>query len=404
MKIDIDVPVVVRGCVGRASYRYNLATVPREFELPELSSSDVPMVLAVENDHGGGRTRHEFFGFDGAIYRPTDSSVTAGEAKGFAYPISGNAAKVHPLFQDATRRICDLVTRLRTSKRQQIKFAMGPQALGDMLVEYSNREPFTPPSLQSLALRDMSDSEVEHEVGQFEKELARLIVVGGKVMIRQQEPLAAIESKNRRAGSLRDADWYARLWFHDRPEPWFPQGRTRSSVNDMANGGFLSLRDADRFEEIVDVLEQAKGFPIERQRTLVNVEIVDPEYLRTSTEAISLVDIADGIRHAFVSNLSSKGNPQFNGSSTTTAEHLDQIAPETFIAYKSIVDGLKRSDEYGVDTAVEEGLAHFSTLDGKTAWTLLSKDEPQIAEIAARLDAWHSREVGFNPTAFSLGR
>jgi hypothetical protein len=227
-------------------------------------------------------------------------------------------------------------------------------------------------------------------------------MVGGQFMIRQQEPLAAIEVRNR-GGAQHRTDWYARLWFKDRPEWWVPQGRSRSSSSDMENGGLLSLRDAKRFDEIVDRMEQSRGHEIEKHRSLVSVEIIDDDYLRTSTEAISLVDTADAIRHKFAYNLASKGDTRFNGGKEMMASALKQISVESFSAYKSLVDGMTRSDEYTVDPAVEEAVAHFSSLEKRELYDTLSMNPEEMWEAAARLEAWYGREVGFNPAAFALG-
>jgi hypothetical protein len=384
MRVEVEVPVIGWGQLKSGhAHKEIFASVPRVFEVPEYDLSEVPVVLAYGQAHGNGtNSRTEYFGIGGKLY--TDRVVAPDEdgARVLRHPRYGGP--VHPYFAAISEQIGTTVHRLRKEGDAMLPKKTIPAAFGDFIANGRNGDEFVFPALEELRLKSYGEERVEAQLAAFAKRMERMIIVGGNVLVQEQEPIVRIE------GDIGSYSMRVNGWVQSRPEP------TRLVDIDGWYGtspiGFVSLADFDSLPSRVAAIEERTQKTVEFETRLFDVELDDARYLRSSSEATTLTAVGDLLRRAFVERM----RPYSDGDDRKTLlqGNLMSLDPKLLETMQRLVAGLHKATETDVPEELEEALSMI-VRHRDTEMGAMFRNKRLLAYAADVLQLWNDREVDF---------
>ena len=300
MRVEVEVPVIGWGHAKAGhSYKDIFASVPRTFEIPEYDVSEVPPVLAYHETGPNGRVlRSEYFGVGGKLYR--DRMVSANDASAISFHYQRYGTVPHPFFSAISDQYDKRIHYIRKEGDLLAPKKMIPAEFGEYIVKGKGDVPFRIPTFQELTLKGYNEKAVDEQVVEFSKRMERMIVVGGNLLVEEQEPMIRIDGHISSFVSSRFGGYV-----HLRPEP--DQLLKLEDWNNTPPLAFISLSEFATLGDRIASLEERLGGHVEFEYAISDVEIDDARYLRASGEGATLMIAGDLLRRAFVEHLSQAG-------------------------------------------------------------------------------------------------
>lgn len=386
MRVEVEVPVIGWGHAKTGhAYKNIFASVPRVYEIPEYDVSEVPAVLAYHETDPNGRTRRsEYFGVGGKLYR--DRMVSANDATATAFHYQRYGRVPHPFFSAVSDRYDKAIHLLRKESDLLAPKKMIPAEFGEHVVKGSGDVPFRIPTFQELSLKSYNEKAVEEQVVEFSKRMERMIVVGGNLLVEEQEPIIRIDGNMGWLGKHEGG-------VHVRPElsgllnfdAWYGK-------NPLA---FVSFADFEALDERVAALTARIGGSVEFEARISSVEVDDARYLRASGEGATLMAVADLLRRAFVENLTvTAGDSDYQRRNTQ--KNLLGTDPAVLASVQRLVISLFVAHETDVPAELESAVASIVEIHARNDLTTSFKSRTLLEYASDVLQLWQDREIGFD--------
>jgi hypothetical protein len=385
MRVEVEVPVIGWG-QAKAGHAYKdvFASVPRVFEIPEYDVSEVPLVLAYhETDPKGQARRHEYFGVGGKLYR--DRMVSANDATATALHYQRYGKVPHPYFSATNDRYDKRIHQLRKESDLLAPKRMIPAEFGEYVAKGHDKTPFRIPSFQELRLKQYGEKEVEAQVVEFAKRMDRMIVVGGNLLVEEQEPIIRID------GTI---GLYASRfggYVHLRPET--SQLLKLDDWNSTPPLAFVSLSEFATIGDRVALLEDRLCGRVEFEYSISDVEIDDARYLRASGEGATLMVVGDRLRRAFVEHISQAGG-ESDYQKKCGQEKLMALDPALLVIVQRLVPALHAATEFEIPDELEQSIASILEMHARNDLTDAFRERKLLDYASDVLQLWHDREIG----------
>lgn len=393
MRVEIEVPVVVTGRMKPSqSHKWVFASVPRVFDIPEYSSSEVPEVLSYVVEGGEiGREKVRYFGLDGMLFTDRGTRADSDQARQFHFDYWGNTP-VHPFFVDA-----DAVIRKRIEyiRRESIALAHQKMIPAEMHAHSdSGRSPlFRFSTFEEIGVRHFNEEGIDEQVEAFQKRLERMILVDGKILVSEQEPIIKIGGYSGFAPNCLDA-------VVRRAEP-----TTLINLENWANEmpyAFLSIADYASTSETAFAIADRFNCRSATHGRVIDIEIGDPRYLNVSGEALTLAASADIMRSAFVATMSVHTRDT-KSTYNQIEEKLMGLPPTVLDCAQRLYAGILASDESHAAPELEEAVSDALEIGRAEGNKRYFGSERVVEHAKTALEAWHDRPVsleGMRPAAF----
>ncbi|MCZ7862467.1 hypothetical protein O9X98_13925 [Agrobacterium salinitolerans] len=387
MRVEVEVPVIGWGH-AKAGHAYKdiFASVPRTFEIPEYDLSEVPIVLAYHEACPNGRERRsEYFGVGGKLYR--DRLVSANDAFATTFHYQRYGAVPHPFFAATSDRYDKRTHYIRKEGEALAPKKMIPAEFGEYIVKGRGDVPFRIPTFQELSLKWYNEKAVEEQVAEFSKRMERMIVVGGNLLVEEQEPIIRIDGHISTFVSPRFGGY-----MHLRPEP--DRLLKLDDWNHTPPIAFISLSEFATLEDRVASLEKRLGSHVEFEYPISHVEIDDARYLRASGEGATLMVAGDLLRRAFVEHISqSAGEADYQKKHAQGA--LMALDPALLAVMQRLVPALHAADEFEIPDALEESISTILDMHARSDLSSAFKTRTLLDYAADAFEVWQNREIGF---------
>lgn len=387
MRVEVEVPVVGWGqAKAGQSYKDIFASVPRVFEIPEYDVSEVPVVLAyVETNESGKARRSEYFGHGGKLYRDRMVDPNCQFAKSFHFQRYGVIP--HPYFAAASDRYSKRIHSLRKESDALAPKKMIPAEFGEHVVKGSGDVPIRIQTFQELGLKNYNEKAVEEQVAEFAKRMERMIVVGGNLMVEEQEPIIRIDGY---VGSLSGKFG---AYVHLRPETdLLVKPDSWSSSTALA---YVSLTEIGTLESRVAAIEGRLGGRVEFEYGISDVEIDDVRYLKASGEGATLIVAADLLRRGFVENMT-----PFSGESdyqhASVQKKVLALEPAVFASVHRMIAALQTATETDIPEALEESVSSIVEMHARKDLSACFGNRKLLEYATDALQLWHDREIGLD--------
>jgi len=384
MKVEIEVPVAVWGrCKSGQSERRVFGSIPALFEIPEYSASEVPLVLTYEQEFGRGTKRTEFFGIDGHLYFDRAASPSEEAARVFRYQRNAGENPPHPFFSAAQEYVENETLRIRREGFKTAGSRMIPRELAEYCDGDLKQDGFPWRTLSDLGFVSNSHSEevAQAQLRDFAKRMERFVCVGGRLMVREQEPMVRVKGTimfgTRLAAALERREETAPLERIDE----FETSRTVA---------FVSLSDFGRMQERLEMAGGAFGCDIEFGDPLVSVEIHDSQYVTASSEAATLIAVANAMRASMAKAICPFPG---NGMEASVQARLMEVSPQLLAVFHGLVAGLATSDEYQPSDALLSAMAEAVSLGASEMAAKYLGGRKLVDYAASVFDQWHDRSV-----------
>jgi hypothetical protein len=387
MKVSVEIPVIASGFAGRVqSTRPIVGSFPEEFDIPDYSPAEVPVVIQVEDVRAATNVekaddpeisavvaRYTYCGVDGRLFVPANG-ICDGTAVRFDYEEAGGSK--HPFFAD--QRLY-LSRRIAAMDKWETRNELLPKALSERL--RGLRETYTVETMTALNAKQLDQVEVERQLESVRKRIDRFISVGGRLFIAVPEPLLAVNTTSTvpelslvtRSDGESFTDWTARE----------PQVR-----RDYYN--LLEIDEAKR--QARD--QQKPGSPPFADR-IHSVTVVDPSFVKADGSALTLAHMARCMLLAFAGQLVPSGMSTYAAQTEEMASMLAKVSRAALEACKDIEEGLSLTTGNDVSPLLELGL-EFALSGREDARPFVAGRNAM--EDVRRLRRWTERSVGFGFT------
>nr|WP_250808343.1 hypothetical protein [Neorhizobium tomejilense] len=391
MRVEIEVPVITWGrAKSTHSHKTVFASVPRVFEIPEYSTSEAPVVMAFSERYDGDKIcRVEYFGIDGQLYTDRMAGADVEIATAFHLFRHDNAF-LHPFFSAYAEEMGKRVDFIRRESHALAKQKMLPATFADQF-ENAQKTPYRFETMTSLGIRDFDEGKVQESVERFTKHMERFVIVGGNVMLREQEPIIEVRAD---LGSY-STELHSRI--RTRPVPG-PLIDVKSGW--MRQVEFLSLRDHERLAERMAVL--AARFSVKdptqiKGAEILDVEIDDLRYANVSSEGATLMAAAELMKRAFIDNISNYSpSDDSDRVRAKTEAMLVALSPVDVDIMQRLIAGLAEADETVAPELLEGPVADVVHAYSSGRSDKCFGSRAYVEHAADALDRWHNREVGLN--------
>ncbi|MCV9964136.1 hypothetical protein OIU34_19830 [Pararhizobium sp. BT-229] len=387
MRVEVEVPVIGWGQAKAGhSYKDIFASVPRVFEIPEYDVSEVPVVLAYAETHESGKARRsEYFGHGGKLYRDRMVDPDGAFAKSFHFQRYGVIP--HPYFAAVSDRYEKRIHSLRKESDALAPKKMIPPEFGEHVIKRSGDVPIRIQTFQELGLKNFIEKAVEEQLDEFAKRMERMIVVGGNLMVEEQEPIVRID------GSVGSLTGRFGGYVHLRPETdRLVKPDSWSSTSALA---FVSLAEIDTLESRVAAIEGRLGGHVEFEYGISDVEIDDARYLKVSGEGATLMVAADLLRRAFVQHMT-----PFEGDSdyrhTSVQKKVLSLEPAVFASVHGMITALQVANEFDIPEALEESMSSIMDMHARKDLSECFRSRKLLEYASDVLQLWQDREIGFD--------
>lgn len=390
MRVEIDVPVIVTGRMKAShSIKWVFGSVTRVFHLPEYSASEVPAVLAyTEISEEGSKARTEFRGVEGRLFTDRMASAVGDDAMRFHFD-RWDRRKAHPFFVAADVAVKARIDYIRRESQALAHQKMIPASLHDHSDSMASAHPFVFSTIEELGVRDVEDAAIEKQVDEFRSRMERVILVDGRVLLEEQEPIIRIDGyaayvPTVNAGVLR------------RHEPM----RLVTMENDPRGTpyAYMSLADHADMDQAAEAVADRFTTADPTVSHIADVEVIDPTYLRLSGEALTMAACADMMRSSFLDTLYIPASDS-RRTKDRLESHLMGLDPAVLGCAQRLRTGIAASDETGIDPMLEQAVSDAVELGRASGSSRTFGRESVVEHAAAALEAWHDRQVSvdFSP-------
>jgi hypothetical protein len=388
MRVEVEVPVIGWGQMKAGQSNKDIfASVPKTFEIPEYDLSEVPLVLAYSETHKSGKTsRSEYFGHAGKLYRDHMVDPNCQVAKSFHFQHWGTIP--HPYFAAVSERYRSRIHSLRKESEALAPKKMIPTDFGEHVVKGDGNVPIRIQTMQELGIKNYNEMVVEEQISEFAKRMERMIIVGGNLMVEEQEPIIRINgylgsgpySAGKLAGYVHLRPETDRLV---KPESW-------SSTTPLA---YVSLAEIGTLENRVAALEACVSGNVQFEYGISDVEIEDARYMKTSGEGATLMAVADLLRRVFVQNMMPLGG-ESDYQYTCFQKTLMETSLTVLAEMQRMISALNVATETEIPQMLEESVAAILEMHSRNDLLGYFGNRHILEYAAHTLELWQDREIG----------
>lgn len=179
MEIQFQLPIMARGTPkGRKSTRSILATVAVSVDIDEANEADLEPVASFTLRQGGTSVRTDYYFHGDGLCTP----LCAADEIPLSH-IHNDGAAPHFVFESAARTVRRWLDNLPAEETlYPLEMARARKA----------SVPLRPSPLKEASYTDIHQEGIDIQVEEFRARCARLLVAGGKVYLREKEPMLAV--------------------------------------------------------------------------------------------------------------------------------------------------------------------------------------------------------------------
>jgi hypothetical protein len=387
MRVEVEIPVLGWGSLKPGAAKKDIfASVPRVFDIPDYSISEVPVVLAYgeASRQTGKKTRTEYFGVGGKLYTDRMAAPDDDEARSMHYRRTDKA--VHPYFAVSHERFVARARMLRKESEVLAPKKMIPAEFGEFATNGRHDTSLRIQTFQELGLKRYDEERVEKQIADFSKRMERMIVVGGNVMAEEQEPMFKIGGRVSSNGAGRMT---GRV--HTRPE-------TAELVDihgwaEEMGLAFVSLSRFDSLPSRVAALEERFGASVDFDASPFDIEIDDPRYLRASGEAVTMIAAADLLRRRFVDRMAAFDHIQ-DKAKNGVMDSLMKLEPGLLASVQTLASTLPSATEFDISEDLEQVVSEIMARHAVSDLGHMFGSATILGYVGDALQLYQDREVG----------
>ncbi|MCV9964106.1 hypothetical protein OIU34_19680 [Pararhizobium sp. BT-229] len=373
MRIEFSVPVVVKAKPKRAKdVKLVVATVNRVVDVPEYSAVDAPVVLSSffpgDDDDKGYSILREFREIDGELYIDVDA-----DCEGVISPsaVMERYEQVPFPFQGVDKAFWDV---FRPMSGKEIRAAVYP---GDKATEVIDGRMTVLRDLSKLGVDDVDEEMLGRFLSAFDREASKLILVDGRVHLRERAPAIEVVCAVSRNGGK----------------------TTVRSSRRAGDDPLVKYNDDDRQETPValfqiDQLEEAYAFA---QSLGYPVGLIDVEDITVDEDAAVFFNGPSATVNAIAVMMNDhiSGSMDF-GNERQGREFLNRLTVGVMHAYHRFEAILPGLDEENVPEELADLVDGVLALPERERGLFLPNDPTAEVRVRAAMQLWHDRPVEFS--------
>lgn len=380
MKLEVDFPVITQGLAARS--RGKKPVVARhsiKVDIPELSSGDAPVALVTTREWNGdprtGGTPYRML--DGQFYvRSWHVNVEDGRIRHWFSP-SRDRTENHDIHGELNSEISMLLATLKDRHSTGIVSAVIPAKLGEMRLAHDacrSQDDVELPRLEDLQLKEYDEEVVAARVAEFEKHLARFVMIDGKMQMSEGEPIYVV--------TVPEAQ--RRATIYSTPLPW---GKFPDEDFQISSAHMLFRADSDLEEMSGEIQGLGQLFGDEQPREISpsgRIHVLDSRCLSFDVEGSNIRLVARSALAGFVYD---NAMPMMPFNHNKLAEFLLSLPTDDFLAYRGLESAM-RSDDRETIADILPYFAKFEPGAGRRGM-----HGQKAASIERVVDAWNNRPV-----------
>jgi hypothetical protein len=356
--VAFQVPVLTEGLIkGDRSRKLILGTVPLSLEIEEVSAQDASLLMEAPFAPEGLNEpwTRRLVQINGVPY--VDESALNGALETSVSEIGSTVFVPHP-FHDLSSFI---MHRLFFSARQNVK-VMKPDGIGNEVLNGRNITRKIVP-LSDFHLVDCDDGKIDECLAVFKNEVARCVLVEGKLFFKVPDPVIVIQGRSQ--GSTLAMRWSDEHPFWSERDGDFPP---------------LAIYGVDEYESVVSLMENS-GF-LSDFNTGARLKVFDKAY-RCDVDTVSM-SLRATIRSMMEEVREQDG----------CVKMLDRLTPRILQLYQSMIDLMSRTEQPGFNEDATQLIEEVISLpaDRRTIFGL----DCNMAIHEAQLRRWLDRDIRFD--------
>ncbi|MBY3432854.1 hypothetical protein HFN89_01520 [Rhizobium laguerreae] len=353
-----------------------LCTVPLEHDVPVVTEHDAPVALSyAEIDRNGIKTREEFRGYEGSLFRaiPTEPAADVN------FVLHRHRLNEEGLFIESQERIKEVIERVRGIGKSYAKALLAPIGFADFVG--SGDLEYRPMTLSDLQVKDYDEQRLARTVEAFRKKIAKQVIIGDHLYLPEPEPV------------MKMTVGFGDVFFDAIRSKNLEFGLPKGTGMDLPSLGFFRM---DQLEEML-----AEGRTLATTgRVFVgveDVEVYDPSLLTANTEAMSLCEVAAGFAQRFLTGLVPDNHLKYEETISRLGKAMTEVPLAQFALYQRLLKGVEDFKREGDTSELEASVMTVLESDERAIerfFFLYKGNTTQFAtEIARR---WNDREVSLD--------